>query len=420
MDLLEAPTVLSEANHHHTRCSKNEILQQQPRPHPHAGARDECGNFGYLHDPTIIPSKQSQLRLREDIVSLKDYYEHNVCSVPFGQGTEGPGGYEALKKIKVSPPFYVHSNNNSTSGEPRQLKLLCMIYSVATDHNLQMIKAVRETWGSRCDGFLVASNVTNATLGMVDIPHLGAEEYQSMWQKVRSMWSYVYDTPQLYEEYDFFYISGDDTYVIVENLRRMIHEAYTGTVPKDPNWIPTPWRELEQWEEKFPDQPDQRPYYLGAIMHNGKHRYVCAGGAGYVLNRSALKYLIESLNTTQPNAIDPREDFFVAAGLRSQGIACSDTRDANGAWRFHHLDAEFQYNWKHPAQKALWMPESLKRNRGISARLGVDGVSEYSVSFHLTRNQQHPTSPDRLRRYHAIIYGLCNPSNDTGTLLYTS
>jgi hypothetical protein len=49
-------------------------------------------------------------------------------------------------------------------------------------------------------------------------------------------------TPQLLEEYNFFYICGDDTYVIVENLRKMIHEAYTGTMPKDPDWKPTRFR----------------------------------------------------------------------------------------------------------------------------------------------------------------------------------
>jgi glycoprotein-N-acetylgalactosamine 3-beta-galactosyltransferase len=124
-----------------------------------------------------------------------EYYQQKNCAIPFGQDSEGTGGYEALKRIQISPPLMVtdHDKYDINKNITRPLKLLCMVYSVATEHNLQMIQAVRETWGHSCDGSLVASNITNATLGMVHIPHFGAEEYEGMWQKVRSMWSYVYD-----------------------------------------------------------------------------------------------------------------------------------------------------------------------------------------------------------------------------------
>lgn len=46
----------------------------------------------------------------------------------------------------------------------------------------------------KCDGFMVASTKTDRKLGTVNIPHEGPEEYNNIWQKVRSMWSYVYDT----------------------------------------------------------------------------------------------------------------------------------------------------------------------------------------------------------------------------------
>jgi len=45
----------------------------------------------------------------------------------------------------------------------------------------------------KCDGFMVASTKTDRELGTVNIPHEGKEEYNNIWQKVRSMWSYVYD-----------------------------------------------------------------------------------------------------------------------------------------------------------------------------------------------------------------------------------
>jgi hypothetical protein len=45
----------------------------------------------------------------------------------------------------------------------------------------------------KCDGFMVASTKTDIALGTVAIPHEGPEEYNNIWQKVRAMWSYVYD-----------------------------------------------------------------------------------------------------------------------------------------------------------------------------------------------------------------------------------
>jgi hypothetical protein len=48
-------------------------------------------------------------------------------------------------------------------------------------------------YSKKCDGFMVASTKTDRKLGTVNIPHEGPEEYNNIWQKVRSMWSYVYD-----------------------------------------------------------------------------------------------------------------------------------------------------------------------------------------------------------------------------------
>ena len=280
-----------------------------------------------------------------------------------------------------------------------------MIYSIDTVHSNDMVQAVIETWGHKCDGFMVGSNTTNPTTGSVDIPHLGPEQYGSMWQKVRSMWAYVHDN--YLDEYDFFYVAGEDTYVVVENLREIIQQAHAGTLYKDPNWIPTKNREVEKWEEKFTKDGGERPLYLGAIYVLGPHRYMCAGGAGYVLNRAAIRQLIKQFPMTNPDTISSKEDQYVAVALREQGIACSDTRDASGAWRFHHLDAEFQYQYTKDFQAAVWGPLFLKRTRGIMSRLGLDGISEASVSFHLTKSKDQIAAPERLRRYHAIIYGYC-------------
>ena len=45
----------------------------------------------------------------------------------------------------------------------------------------------------KCDGYMAASSITDPSLGAVNIIHEGPEEYNNMWQKLKSIWSYVYD-----------------------------------------------------------------------------------------------------------------------------------------------------------------------------------------------------------------------------------
>lgn len=63
----------------------------------------------------------------------------------------------------------------------------------------------------------------------IDIVHLGEESYGNMWQKVRSIWKYVYKhytTSEKFDEkllqtnseFDYYLLGGDDLYVMVENL----------------------------------------------------------------------------------------------------------------------------------------------------------------------------------------------------------
>lgn len=84
-------------------------------------------------------------------------------------------------------------------------------------------RGIAQTWAKGCDGFFAASNYTDPPIGAIDLPHFGEEDYTNMWQKVRTMWSYAYE--QYRDEYDYFYICGDDTYVVVENLRLFLQDS---------------------------------------------------------------------------------------------------------------------------------------------------------------------------------------------------
>lgn len=99
---------------------------------------------------------------------------------------------------------------------PHSRRILCMVYSYEPNH-ATLLRAIVSTWGRHCDGFYAASNATDPTLGAYNLPKQGPEAYSNMWQKVREMWKLVYD--YFLHEYDYFLICGDDTYVVVENLR---------------------------------------------------------------------------------------------------------------------------------------------------------------------------------------------------------
>ena len=59
--------------------------------------------------------------------------------------------------------------------------------------------------------------MTDRDIGEFNVPRKGPEEYGSTWQKIRSIWFYVHKHYR--NSYKYFYICGDDTYFMVDNLR---------------------------------------------------------------------------------------------------------------------------------------------------------------------------------------------------------
>jgi hypothetical protein len=101
----------------------------------------------------------------------------------------------------------------------RETRILCLIYTCSTRHD--RLEAIAETWGKKCTGFIAVSNQTDAKLGAVSVPHDGPEVYNNMWQKVRSMWKYVHE--HFVDEFDFFYVCGDDNFVVNTHPRTRCH-----------------------------------------------------------------------------------------------------------------------------------------------------------------------------------------------------
>ena len=344
------------------------------RPHPHMGARFPNGSFGYIADPTLIRrnflerySNQSSNLLQ--YLPLHTEEEHqNVCGLPPGKGHEQKAYRLLTEKIQVNGSLPVNYVTNTTDEELGPLpKVFCGIYTYDKKHPLLQSQA--ETWGWRCDGFLGFSTQTVPEVGAVDLPHRGSESYQNMWQKVRSIWAYIHD--HYIDEFDYFHLSGDDNHFIIENMKN-----YLSTLHKK----------------------QDKPLYIG---HHFKSRgvLVCGGGAGYTLNRVALRLFVKKvLPKFRPTKKTSSEDAMVGIGLRKI-TRCRDTADANGEQRYTGMDPNMlaTFNGGKGIYGVLYRLWAEKHGR----RTKFDLVSSQHIAFHTLRK------PIYQKRIHAILYRSC-------------
>lgn len=119
-------------------------------------ALDVGGIPGYIHDATFLR------RHPPPMTAFTNRDEYGVCDLPWGRGREGRAGYQGLQKIKIM-----------ATAKPK-LRVLCMIYTHSNRHSTHL-RAIAETYGPHCDGFLAASNKTDPSIGAVNLLHEGSE-----------------------------------------------------------------------------------------------------------------------------------------------------------------------------------------------------------------------------------------------------
>lgn len=266
----------------------------------------------------------------------------------------------------------------------------------------------------KCDGFMVGSNKTDASIGAVNIPHEGPEEYNNIWQKVRSMWCYVYDN--YYEDYDWFHIGGDDLYLIVENLRLYLESEEMKVAANGGVFLPEG------------NETVQTPLFLGrrfALDGEEKQEDVfISGGSGYTLNKAALKALVvNGIPNYFPHAHTFSEDTIIAKIFKKMGIFPYDTKDEAGGERympfmvsrsFLHvlcvltvctyltlsaicsLQPGHHYNYVMPTDKS----KDWYAKYSINIKFGLDHFAARSVAFHYVKQEAQ-------KRLHALLYHLC-------------
>jgi hypothetical protein len=209
-----------------------------------------------------------------------------------------------------------------------------------------------------------------------------------MWQKVRSIWSFVYDN--YYDKYDWFHVGGDDMYVIVDNLRLYLESDEI--------------RAAANGGLSLPDgtETTQVPLYLGRQFANrGNRRQLFnTGGPGYTLNRAALKVLVTlGMPRYDAEAVVSSEDRRVARVLREFNVTPYDTRDADGGDRYMHFSPARHYAFQRDERRNA-TTELGDWYRLVSGRDAPDRTAERSVAFHYL-------GADDMVRTHALLYGYC-------------
>lgn len=335
-----------------------------------ARAADNEGNLGFQHDATRVR------RLAENgNITFRPLSFGHVCAPP-GKGPEGPGGYEVItEKLTVAP---VPKNNS--------IRVFCAFYSY--EGNRDLVQSVIETWGKRCDGLLVGSDHTDPDIGAVKLVH-SKGGYGDLWNMVQAMLANIY--LNYIDDYDVFYIGGDDMFVIVENLKFFFaeieakhgkdHPVYTG------GWWPIHPRQAARF-----NLPNRSLFaYMG-------------GGPGYALSRSVVKILVEQeLLSCLENSTLTAEDLFMGYCLKTLGITGMNAQDADGGDRFFAFDPSFAYTFRRRGGKQrmsqIWM-DSIRRLRPykLHFHVGMKSVSSTAIGFHLMK------TPAKMRRFEKLLY----------------
>ncbi|GMS79495.1 hypothetical protein PENTCL1PPCAC_1670, partial [Pristionchus entomophagus] len=266
---------------------------------------------------------------------------------------------DLLDQIEVSP---------EADSLPNKGEILCWVLTAEKYHDTRAL-AVNDSWLRRCDHGVFFTNKPFEKQQRIPYRTLFAgipDSYENLFYKSR--YAFYYISEIMRADYDWFVKADDDTYLIVDNLRKYLRTL-------DPT----------------------QPYYVGYRMKPYLDHGYNGGGAGYVLSRKALELFARHAydnETICPD--DPYEDVGIARCLANLGIYPHKTINEHGQQRFntYHPSKTFE-GW---SKQANWITDPLIT--------GFDGIARDLISF-------HHISPTEMRLFDILLYrvtvdGDCN------------
>ena len=225
-----------------------------------------------------------------------------------------------------------------------KVKVLCWVMT-SPDRLGTHVKALKETWGRRCNLLLFMSTEENNNIpGVINLQAIGAD-VQNVWSKTRAAWKYVYE--KHLNDADWFLAADDTTYVIAENLRLLLSKF-------DP----------------------KNTVYLGRW-------YKTSGGyntesTGYVFSKGTLKTFMRAMNNPMKCKVESDlVDSNVGKCLAAFDVHPSDSRDPKGRETFHPFAPEY-----HVVPDAIKSHHWIHSSNRFPVRSGPESCSVRSVLFH--------------------------------------
>ncbi|XP_059148648.1 glycoprotein-N-acetylgalactosamine 3-beta-galactosyltransferase 1-like [Physella acuta] len=247
-----------------------------------------------------------------------------------------------------------------------KVRVACWIMTSPTTLHSKAIH-VKNTWAKRCNLVLFMSSVADPKFPAVglDVP----EGREHLTAKTMKAFKYLYDHHM--EDADWFLKADDDTYVIVENLRYLLHN-------EDPT----------------------QPVYFGQKFKAYVREGYVSGGAGYVLSKEALRRFGEKSYVDYKIFAEygEAEDVYIGECMQNFGVRLKDSTDSLNRSRFHCFNPETVLNARFPK----WFMEYDH----LSRRGGIENISDYAVSFHYIHPNQMYTLEFFI--YHLRPYGILN------------
>ena len=217
--------------------------------------------------------------------------------------------------------------------EPVGPRIFCLISTTKPRHGERAVP-VRATWARRCDGILFASDFKDQFLPSEAFYNKTGREYVSF--KMFTAWRYVYDRYIAnnnhgdHASFQWFVKADDDTFVVVENLRKLLTKM-----------------------------DHTKPHYMGRPLTTNKtiyhHHYV--SGSMQIFSIEALRKLVTESMPYPDLCPSPRfkanEDAFIGYCLHSVGVKIESGRDELkrnrfmlfSPWNHLHIGAAKSNNW---------------------------------------------------------------------------
>ncbi|CAH8524815.1 unnamed protein product [Dicrocoelium dendriticum] len=247
----------------------------------------------------------------------------------------------------------------------KRIRVVCMVLTMPSNHKTKA-KAVKDTWATRCNAHFFVSSVEDPSLPSIAAVRKKGDSRNALWNKTRFAVRHVYEN--YFEEFDYYLKADDDTFIVVENLRKLLSEH-------NPN-------ELFIMGRRF--RPHVKQGYL-------------SGGGGYVFSKAALVRIHDGvLNSIHCAGRDhgESEDLHMGTCAEAVGVPVIDSLDAFGVERFHPFTPAYMMD-KQALDGSSW----FAKYNYHKITTGFECCSDYAVSFHYV-------SPSDMYVFHYFLYHL--------------